>query len=291
MAGRFPAVVIPIPNSMKTFVSLRTSFPSGAVMVAGLLAAVPAAHAHLTYTGRDFGSFTGLSYGSTTISNQAITGNYGWADAADGVLGDSHKGRIFRFHLDNDAYVSFTFSANPTATATSVGGLIPAFSVYQGLAAVSPFAATQTALPSSPDHDFSDSSVAWRTAWAKDNLGPSFDASATDGSWNALGQWKIGGDGDMPGDFAQLSTFNFRGYAVDFNKTGTVSGGFRLAAGDYSVMVGGNDILNKGSATAGSAFGVTGTITVTAVPEPATWTLGALGVVALIGSHRTRRNA
>ena len=56
-------------------------------------------------------------------------------------------------------------------------------------------------------------------------------------------------------------------------------------------MVGGNDILNKGSATAGSAFGVTGTITVTAVPEPATWTLGALGVVALIGSHRTRRNA
>ena len=273
---------------MNSSVSSRSLAVHPALLLLGLVAAVPAAHAHLSYTGRDFGTFTGLSYGSTTIANQAITGNYGWADAADGVLGDSHKGRAFRFHLDNDAYVSFTFSANPTATATSVGGLLPGFSVYQGLAAVSPFAATQTALPSSADHDFSDSSVAWRTAWAKDNLGPSFDASATDGCWNALGQWKIGGDGDKPGDFAQLSTFNFRGYGVDYDKDGAATAGFRLAAGDYTVMVGGNDILNKGSATAGSAFGVTGTITVTAVPEPGTWALAALGAFAILGMRRTR---
>jgi hypothetical protein len=276
---------------MNTSVCFRPSFTSSAWLAAGLLAAVPAAQAHLTYSGRDFGSFTGLSYGSATISNQAITGNYGWADAADGVLGDSHKGRAFRFHLDNDAYVSFKFSANPSATATSVGGLIPGFSVYQGLAAIAPFAASQTALPSSADHDFSDSSAAWRTAWAKDNLGPSFDASATDGSWNALGQWKIGGDGDKPGDFAQLSTFNFRGFGVDYDKDGTATAGFRLAAGDYTIMVGGNDILNKGSATAGSAFGVSGTLTVTAVPEPTTWTLAALGAVVWMGLQRTRRTS
>ena len=280
-----------LPGPMNSFASSRSLSIHPALLLLGLVVAVPAAQAHLSYTGRDFGSFTGLSYGSATIANQAITGNYGWADASDGVLGDSHKGRAFRFHLDNDAYVSFKFSANPTATATSVGGLIPGFSVYQGLAAISPFAATQTALPSSADHDFSDASVAWRTAWAKDNLGPAFDASATDGSWNALGQWKIGGDGDKPGDFAQLSTFNFRGYGVDYDKDGTATAGFRLAAGDYTIMVGGNDILNKGSATAGSAFGVTGTLTVTAVPEPGTWALAALGAFSLLGWSRTRRNS
>ncbi len=270
-----------------------SSFPfSKSLVTATLLlgAAAPAAHAHLGYTGRDFGSFTGLSYGSSTISNQAITGNYGWADAADGVLGDSHKGRIFRFHLDNDAYVSFSFSANPTATATSVGGLIPGFSVYQGLAATAPFATSQTALPSSADHDFSDSSVAWRTAWAKDNLGVSYDYTATDGSWNALGTWKIGGDGDLPGDFSQLSTFVFKGFGVDSDKDGTATAGFRLSKGDYSVMVGGNDIANKFSTSAGSAFGVSGTITVTAVPEPTLLALATAGATLMVVfSSRNKR--
>jgi hypothetical protein len=269
------------------------SFPfSKSLVTATLLlgAAAPAAHAHLGYTGRDFGSFTGLSYGSSTISNQAITGNYGWADAADGVLGDSHKARAFRFHLDNDAYVSFSFSANPTATATSVGGLIPGFSVYQGLAATAPFATSQTALPSSADHDFSDSSVAWRTAWAKDNLGVSYDYTATDGSWNALGTWKIGGDGDLPGDFSQLSTFTFKGFGVDFDKDGTATAGFRLSKGDYTVLVGGNDIANKFSTSAGSAFGVSGTITVTAVPEPTLLALATAGATLMVVfSSRNKR--
>jgi hypothetical protein len=269
------------------------SFPfSKSLVTATLLlgAAAPAAHAHLGYTGRDFGSFTGLSYGSSTISNQAITGNYGWADAADGVLGDSHKARAFRFHLDNDAYVSFSFSANPTATATSVGGLIPGFSVYQGLAATAPFATSQTALPSSADHDFSDSSVAWRTAWAKDNLGVSYDYTATDGSWNALGTWKIGGDGDLPGDFSQLSTFTFKGFGVDFDKDGTATAGFRLSKGDYTVLVGGNDIANKLSTSAGSAFGVSGTITVTAVPEPTLLALATAGATLMVVfSSRNKR--
>lgn len=133
----------------------KTRFPPGGTapfgrspairptLLAALLAlgaAAPAARAHLTYSGRDFGSFTGLADATATISNQAITGNYGWADAADGVLGDSHKARAFRLHLDSPALVTISFEANPTATATSVGGLIPASPVYQGLAAVAPFA-------------------------------------------------------------------------------------------------------------------------------------------------------
>jgi hypothetical protein len=73
------------------------------------------AQAHITYSGRDFGSYSGLTNGTRSITNQTVTGNYGWADAADGILGDSHRGRAFRFHLDNGALVSLTVSANPNA--------------------------------------------------------------------------------------------------------------------------------------------------------------------------------
>ena len=263
-----------------------TSIPSLALLAILLCSS---AQAHVGYTGRDFGSFSGLTYSSVTIGNQAITSNYGWADASDGILGDSHKGRAFRFHLDNDASVTISFSANPTATATSVGGLIPGFSIYQGLAAVAPFAASQTSLPSSADHDFSDSSVAWRTAWAQFNLGVGYDASATAGSWNALGNWKIGGDGDLPGDFSQLSSFTFKGYGVDPGKTGVATTTAYLSAGDYTLFVGGNDLANKTSPDAGLAYGVKGTVTVNAVPEPETWALAAAGMTLLLLRQRGKR--
>jgi len=56
--------------------------------------------AHLTYTGRDFGAFSGQTNGTKSITNQTVTGNYGWADAADGILGDSHRGRAFRVLIE-----------------------------------------------------------------------------------------------------------------------------------------------------------------------------------------------
>lgn len=287
LIGGFPlngAVPIPLPaylviNQHDPMKQKRTSILS-LTLLPTLLSS--SAFAHIGYSGRDFGSFSGLTYGSVTIANQAVTSNYGWADAADGILGDSHKGRAFRFHLDNSASVTISFSANPSATATSVGGLIPGFSIYQGLAAVAPFAPSQTSLPSSADHDFSEASVAWRTAWAQFNLGVGYDASATAGSWNALGNWKIGGDGDLPGDFSQLSSFTFKGYGVDPGTTGTATTTAYLSAGDYTLFVGGNDIANKNSPDAGLAYGVKGTVTVNAVPEPETWALAATGAALLL---------
>lgn len=246
------------------------------------------AHAHIGYGGRDFGSFSGLAPASVTIANQAVTGNFGWADAADGNLGDSHKGRAFRFHLDNPAAVIISVSANPGATATSIGGLIPGFSVYQGLAGIAPFPASQTALPSSADHDFGEASEAWRTSFAQANLGLSYDYTATDGNWNALGAWKIGGDGDLPGDFAQLSSFTYRGFGVDFDRDGTASQQLNLGAGDYTVFIGGNDMANKLSADAARAYGLSATLSVAAVPEPGTYALMAVGA-AMFGLHKMRR--
>jgi hypothetical protein len=231
------------------------------------LFAANVAKAHVTYTGRDFGSFSGLTNDLKSITNQTVTGNYGWADAADGILGDSHRGRAFRFHLNNPALVNFSVSANPAATATSLGGLTPAFSIYSGLAAVAPFPPSQTTDPSSADHDFGPASIAWRTWWVRQNLDPfATDESATDGSWNAVGDWKIGGDGDLPGDFSQLSSLIYKGSAASTNSGGSVTSKFILSAGDYTIFIGGNDLPNKTADTALSAFGISATLTVKSIP-------------------------
>lgn len=236
-------------------------------LVAACLFAGNMAEAHLTYSGRDFGSFSGLTNGLKAITNQTVTGNYGWADAADGVLGDSHRGRGFRFHLDNAAFVSLTVSSNASATATSLGGLNPAFSLYSGLAAVAPLPPSQTTNAASSDHDFGAASVAWRIWWVQQHINPSAtDESPTDGSWNAVGDWKMGGDGDLPGDFSQLSSFNYQGSAAATGGANTVTGSFALPAGDYTIMIGGNDIANKTSDTALSAYGIAAILSVTPTP-------------------------
>ena len=92
------------------------------------------------------------------------------------------------------------------------------------------------------------------------------DEAPTDGCWNALASWKIGGDGDLPGDFSQLSSLNYQGSAASTNSGGTVSGAFALPAGDYTVFVGGNDLANKTSGTAALARGISLTLGVTPAP-------------------------
>jgi hypothetical protein len=273
----------------KNSVTPRPHPGSFSVVFLSLSAAALSAQAHIGYSGRDFGSFNGLTDSSVTIANQAVTGNFGWADAADGNLGDSHHSRAFRFHLDNTASVSITFEANAAATATSVGGLIPGISIYQGLAGLAPFPASQTAQPSSADHDESAASEVWRTQWAKDNLGVTYDSTATGGNWNALGSWKIGGDGDLPGDTSQLSSFVFKGFGVDFDLDGRATVTRVLDPGDYSIFVGGNDLANMDSPDAASAFGLKGTLSVTQVPEPGVWAMLVLGAATLATRRSTKR--
>ena len=236
-------------------------------LAAGLLAA-GSAQAHLTYSGRDLGTYTGLTNATKAITNQTVTGNYGWADAADGILGDTHRGRAFRFHLDHPALVTLNVAANPNATTNSLGGFIPAFSLYSGLAAIAPFPPSQTTNAPSPDHDGNAASLAWRTWWVQHNLDPLATTEApTDGCWNALGDWKIGGDGDLPGDFSQLTSFTYRASAAAADRANTVTGSFVLEAGDYTLMVGGNDLANKTADTALSPYGIA--VTLTVAPTPA----------------------
>jgi hypothetical protein len=264
--------------------------------------------AHIGYGGRDF--FNVVNGTNATIANQTITGNYGWADASDmslvfdanlammrslglaagadideipvglGVdnlyLGDSHKGRAFRLHLDSTLTVTFSAMAKANATLSSIGGLLPGFSVYKGLA----YVAQDPPPQASADYDFSVASQAWRTTWAKANVGAAYDLGATQGNWNALGDWQTGGDGDNA-----LSSFMYVGSAYDSDMDGEASTTLLLGPGDYTVYVGGADIGNKGTVNANSRYGLS--LNVSAVPEPQTWLLMLLGAPLL--ARRLRR--
>jgi len=236
-------------------------------LAAGFLLAGNIVQAHIGYGGRDFGVYSGLTNGTRSITNQAVTGNYGWADAADGILGDTHRGRAFRFRLENTALVTLTVAAYGGATATSTNDLTPAFSIYSGLAGIAPFPPSQTTNPPSADHDGSASSVEWRIWWVQQNIDANATTEApTDGSWNALGNWRIGGDGDLPGDFEQLSSFIYKGSAASTTSGGAVTGSFLLAAGDYTIFIGGNDIANKTAGSAAVTRGISATLSVSPVP-------------------------
>ena len=263
------------------------SVARGALAAAfGVIAASPAL-AHISYNGRDFGSFSGLSAASVTIANQAVTGNYGWADGTDASWGDSHAVRAFRFHLDNAAIVTIGVMANAGATATSIGGLLPAFSIYQGLAHVG-------AAQGSGGADF-DTSLASNAYKATLPGG----GATLEGLFKAVDNWKIGNnDLSIP-----LSMFTFKGYAADGTqinlggvnpavggdgvKDGKVSGSFLLGAGDYSLFIGGADYASQWMPSHG-AYGMSATLSVAAVPEPQTVALMLAGLGALVVLQRRR---
>ena len=104
------------------------------------------AQAHIGYTNRNFGTLV-PDAPPVTITNQKVTGNFGWADGTDENFADSHKLRAYRFTLANPAYVTLTFTAS-TNGGTHSGALNPGFSVFKGLARQAPYVPGGSA-----DHD------------------------------------------------------------------------------------------------------------------------------------------
>lgn len=264
--------------------------------------------AHISYTAgtaRDFGTVDYPTYGSidvsgvrsSTISGQTASSLFGWADATDTDWGDSHRVRGLRFSLLGNAIVSITIEG---ASSTS-SAFLPGFSVYRGLA--------HNGAGIALDHDFGVISKANRP-------------STTEGSFRALSDWSIGNDpiyytdGDPMSGIktpASISFFTFMGYAVDgtsanFGSTpgiigdgtadGQITGIFNLAAGDYSIFVGGADYASQPVVTVpeyGPAPAPNPTYStyafnaILSVPEPSTGML-ILGGLSLLGLIRRRNN-
>jgi len=280
------------------------------VAVVSFIAATTSASAHIYYTGRDFGSFTASSTTSTnTISSNSVTGNYGWASGTDINLGDSHKLTSFKFTLLNSGLVTFQVQGVAFKKGIlNIGALAtPGFSIYQGLAHLPPLQG---------DHDSSAVSSAYNDA--------TYGAGNWEGSFDALGSWKMGSDDGST--FADLSSFIYignaadgtsanygsnpatLGYALDAsnnvisfandtihgdgNANGTLQASFLLGPGDYSILVGGAQYFgtNNSGADASGSYGFNAALLVSAVPEPSTVTLllCAIAVPIFIGIRRFR---
>jgi hypothetical protein len=227
------------------------------------------ASAHIGYTGRDFGTVVPNS-GPVTLTGQAVTGSYGWADGTDADFGDAHRVRAFRFRLEAPAQVTIRFSGS-TNGGTRNGNIKPGFSVYQGLAHLPPFPAGGSA-----DYDFSAITAAYLAT---------LEGPSKEGAFRALADWRAGGDSqqgpvfDFEDPVTGLSTFTYMGHAVDGNGSlvggvpglrgdgnldGTVTGTFDLPAGDYSIFVGGIDYSGQLPTPDPTSYGLVGTVSATA---------------------------
>jgi hypothetical protein len=163
--------------------------------------------AHISYSGRNFGTLTNVA---SSINHQLVSSNYGWADATDADWGDSHRTRFFRFNVAADGtQVRIAVQRNANASATGAQGtFLPGFSLYSGLAQLS---------PNPLGHDGSALSVQWLTTTFGNTAGFGLGGSGKEGVLNALGNWSVGNSvSDTivdPADF--LRSLTYVGHAAD----------------------------------------------------------------------------
>jgi len=236
-----------------------------AVATAILMSAGQNASAHISYSGRNFGTLQ-VGGSAVVIGNQTISSSFGWADATDTDWGDSHRGRFFRFTFDRTASVIITVSRNNLGNQTVGNGtansFLPAVSVYSGLAQ-----GTVTV-----NQTVGNVTVTRTEALAHDSsaLSVSSRGNGTEGSFRALANWSIGNEptyntaGDPTSGILipeRLVSFTYIGSAADgtpanygnftINATDFVGDGnadgfltttfLDLPPGDYSIFVGGAD--------------------------------------------------
>lgn len=247
------------------------------------LAAVPlvicaaSASAHLSYSNRNFGIFSGLEPQTVTITGQTVPNNWGWADGTDADFAHSHELRFFRFTLDITSTVTISItSLDPAA-------MLPGFSIYSGLAHASPL-----------DYE-TDLTIQYLATLP----GPT-----KEGAFVAMGTWKMGNDNST--SFDDFSTFTYIGHAADGSSSnygstagvngdgtpdGVVTGTFVLGPGSYTVGAGGAIYAGQFDVPGGPAHDTVAdaiTASVTVVPEPTAAALG-MSSVLLLGMSRRRK--
>ncbi|RYD84956.1 MAG: PEP-CTERM sorting domain-containing protein [Verrucomicrobiaceae bacterium] len=253
---------------------------SKGILLAGvsLLAGSLPAAAHLSYSGRDFGIFSGLEMQSNSIAGQT-TVSWAWADGTDADFMHTHRIKFFRFTLENSATVTISVAS------LSPDLLLPGFSLYSGLAHSSP----------------ADYETDLTFQYLATLPGPT-----KEGAFNALGTWKMGNDNSQT--YNDFSTFTYVGNAADGTSAnfgsatgingdgvadGFVSSSFNLPAGSYTLAVSGANYAGQGAGAAAleganqgadlTTYGMT--VGVTVVPEPTAGIMVAAGVF-LLGMRR-----
>ena len=256
--------------------------------------------AHISYTGRDFGT----DPLSVTVSSQAASSAFGWADATDADWGDSHRGRLFRFKLTTPASIMISVTRGGSA-----GTFLPGFSLFSGLAQRANNEGVQqggTFRTEALAHDGAALSIQSLVDQFGSGNGSGLGDSGKEGSFRALDNWSIGNDptyvtsGDATSGIlieARLAYFTYIGHAADGTSAnygnaagingdgvadGSVTATFNdLAAGDYSFFVGGANYNAQLTETGPTYPTYAFTATVQTVPEPSTWALLALGGATL----------
>ena len=237
-------------------------------MKKSLLAAIAAvslsgalvASAHISYSGRNFGS---LVIDGPVVSNvsQTISSAFGWADGTDADWGDSHRGRFYRFTLTNSASVVITAQRNASGTGTP-GTFLPGISLFAGWGQS---ASGEGGFVEVVTNDITN--LVFRAEQAAHDsaaLSVSSRPLGTEGSFRPMTSWSIGNDdtyvtnGNPSSGIliaARLATFTYIGHAADGVATnygaalgvqgdgladGSVTATFdNLPAGDYSIFIGG----------------------------------------------------
>lgn len=258
-----------------------------ALLLAAGITSLPAT-AHISYSSRDFGIYDSTTGGSSTILHQFVTGNYGWIDGTDSDQGNSHGVLPFRFTLTSSASVMLSFREDSAMTtnykgeaALSMLGLTPGFSLYRGLAHVSPHEL---------DHDNTEGSKLLRPA-------------SSEGSFVALADWSITSEDDPQALDPSYLTYIGHAYdgAVDYGN-GLIPGGdgianhfvsktFQLDPGDYSVFAGGSNYGDQleGNPNLAARYGLNASFSIMQqVPEPETYTLllTGLGLLSIVTRRR-----
>lgn len=219
------------------------------------------ASAHLSYVGRNFGTFTSLPR-SVTITGQNTPNNWGWADGTDADFAHSHEQRYFRFTIQGTTTVTITVDALDPAN------MLPGFSIYSGIGQAN-------------DYE-SDITLQYLAT---------LPGSTKEGAFNALGTFRMGTEEDLT--FADMSTFTYVANAADGTAAnygpaagisgdgladGHLSASFTLGAGDYTLVIGGANYFTQNDATLRFI-----TANVSVVPEPSSAALLLTGLAAALG--------